>query len=181
MVTVPPLRLDQDFRARSGDGKAAEIEEEQVRRGIDAAQRAIKRERRQRERRLETLRQHDLENIAGGDVLLGAQHHALEFVRRGVRSRRDVRAARQSISGRAADLSSGRSSASTTADRRSTARASAALALTPACGRTGVTTVMVSSTASKTITKVGRTRIASGMPIGSGPGRGNSSISRTMS
>ena len=67
------------------------------------------------------------------------------------------------------------------ADRRSTARASAAFAVTPGCGRTGVTTVMVSSTASNTITIVGRTRIASGMPIGSGAGGGNSSISRTMS
>ncbi len=82
----------------------------------------------------------------------------------------------------AAALSSGRSSASTTADSRSTARASAALAFTPACGRTGVTMVIVSSTASKAITRVGRTRTASGIPIGSGPGAGNeSSISRTTS
>ena len=48
-------------------------------------------------------------------------------------------------------------------------------------GRTGVTTVMVSCTASNTITTVGRIMTASGMPIGSGLGAGSSSISRTMS
>ena len=67
-------------------------------------------------------------------------------------------------------MSSGLSSASTTADRRSIARDSAALAVDPECARTGVTTVIVSSTASKAMTSVGRTRIASGMPIGSWPG-----------
>ena len=80
------------------------------------------------------------------------------------------------------DLSSGRSSASTIADKRSAARASAASALMPARGRTGVTTVMVSFTASKAITKVGRSRIASGISIGSGGGSPNvSSIRRTVS
>ena len=58
------------------------------------------------------------------------------------------------------------------AERRSVARVSAALArdARPA-RRTGVTMVIVSSTASKTMTTVGRTRIASGMPIGSRRGR----------
>jgi len=45
----------------------------------------------------------------------------------------------------------------------------------------GVTTVMVSFTASNTITTVGRIMIASGMPTASGLGGGKSSISRTMS
>ena len=47
--------------------------------------------------------------------------------------------------------------------------------------RTGVTTVMVSLTASNTTTIVGRTSTASGIPIASGLGCGSSSISRTMS
>ncbi len=95
MVTVPSAELDQDFRARSGDGEPAEVEKIEKGRRIDPPQRAVERERRQRERRLEALRQHDLENIAGGDVFLGAQHHAFEFFRRGVRSRLDVERTRQ--------------------------------------------------------------------------------------
>src|SRR5471032_1440503 len=73
-----------------------------------------------------------------------------------------------------ADLSSGRSNASTTAESRPVARASAALADRPGSGRTGVTTVIESLTASKTTTSVGRISTASGMPIGSGLGAGNS-------
>jgi hypothetical protein len=81
----------------------------------------------------------------------------------------------------AAALSSGRSSASTIAESRSLARASAALAEMPGSGRTGVTTVMVSLIASNTTISVGRIRIASGTPIGSALGAASSSISRTMS
>ena len=79
--------LDQDFRARSGDREVAEVEEIEIGRGIDPPQRAIERERRQLERRLEALRQHDLEDVAGGDVFLGGAHHALVFGRRGVGAR----------------------------------------------------------------------------------------------
>ena len=79
------------------------------------------------------------------------------------------------------DLSSGRSRLSTTRASRSTARASADFASTFFSGRTGVTIVIESFTASKTTMIVGRTSIASGMPIGSGLGAANSSISRTMS
>ena len=88
---------------------------------------------------------------------------------------------RAGVDVRRAALSSGRSSASTIAGSRSVARASAALAVTPGSGRTGVTTVMLSFTASNTTTSVGRISTASGMPIGSGLGGGSSSISRTMS
>jgi hypothetical protein len=87
-------------------------------------------------------------------------------------------AAARSLAG---SLTSGRSRASTTAVSRSTARLNARSAGSPAAGRTGVTRVMVSSTESKMITTVGRTRMASGIPIGSGLGAGSSSISRTMS
>jgi hypothetical protein len=81
----------------------------------------------------------------------------------------------------AAACPSGRSSASTTADRRSCARSSAVCADTAGSGRTGVTTVIVSFTASNTTTSVGRISTASGIPIGSGWDAGSSSISRTMS
>ena len=40
------LDLDQDFRARAGDGEVAEIEEVHVGRGVGAAQRAVERRRR---------------------------------------------------------------------------------------------------------------------------------------
>ena len=60
----------EDLGARADEREVAEIEVEEERRGIGAAQRAIERERRQRERRREALRQHDLEDVAGGDVLL---------------------------------------------------------------------------------------------------------------
>ena len=76
---------------------------------------------------------------------------------------------------------SGVSRASTTAASRSPARVKAVSAATPLSGRTGVTTVIASLTASNTTTRVGRTSTASGMPIGSGLGGGSSSISRTMS
>ncbi len=66
-------------------------------------------------------------------------------------------------------------------DRRSIARLSALAASTPFSGRTGVTTVRASFTASNTTINVGRTSTASGIPIGSGLFTGKSSISRTMS
>src|SRR6185312_14871048 len=43
------------------------------------AQRAIKRERGERERRGEPLREDDLEDVAGDDVLLRLLHHLLVF------------------------------------------------------------------------------------------------------
>ena len=81
----------------------------------------------------------------------------------------------------AASLPSGRSSASTIAESRSAARLNAAAGVTSGSGRTGVTTVIVSCTASNTMITVGRIMTASGMPIGSGLCGGSSSISRTMS
>ena len=83
--------------------------------------------------------------------------------------------------GAVAALSSGRSSASTTPASRARRARSAAFAETPGSGRTGVTTVIASFTASNTTMSVGRISTASGMPIGSGWEAGRSSISRTMS
>ena len=62
--------LDHDFR---------EVQEIKIGGWIDAAQSSIEREWRQREWQLEALREHDLENIACGNVLFGPHHHALEL------------------------------------------------------------------------------------------------------
>ena len=77
MVTTSLRDLDQDFRARAGNRVAAEVEEVEIRRRIGPPQRAIERKRRQRERRLEALCQHDLKGVAGGDVVLGLGTMAL--------------------------------------------------------------------------------------------------------
>ena len=63
----------QDLRARPSHGEAIEIEVVEEGRRIDAPERAIEREGGKRERRLEALAQHHLEDVAGGDVLLGAR------------------------------------------------------------------------------------------------------------
>ena len=56
----------------------AEVELEHVRRRVDHAQRAVDVERiGAGARRLEALREHDLEDVAGEDVLLGARHRRL--------------------------------------------------------------------------------------------------------
>ncbi len=161
--------LDQDFRARAGDGEAAEIEKIKIRRRVGPPQRAVERERRQRERRLETLREHDLEGVAGGDVVLCRAHHRLVFVPASywiVAARRAgprrIRQATCRAAGR--DFRQCRRAARPHAS-------SAVLASTPFSGRTGVTTVIESFTASNTTMMVGRTSTASGMPIGSGFGR----------
>ena len=107
----------QHLGARSGDRVAAEVEEIQKRRRIDAAQRAVERKRRQRERRLEALRQHHLENVAGQDVVLGLLHHASGIRPAWCWISAECRAGR--VACPAAALSSGRSSASTTPARRS--------------------------------------------------------------
>ena len=67
----------EDLGAGSDDGEAGQVEEIQERRGVHAAQCTIEVERGQRERAGETLRQHDLENIACGDVVLGAKDDTL--------------------------------------------------------------------------------------------------------
>ena len=169
----------QHLRARPGDGVAAEVEEIQKRRRIDPPQRAVERERRQRERRLEALRQHHLENIAGQDVVLGLLHHGPVFGGRGVGFRRDVER-RRARWPRPPCRAAGRAHRPR---RRAAprARASAAFAVTPGSGRTGVTTVICPSPRRTPRSSVGRISTASGMPIGSGWAAGSSSISRTMS
>ena len=68
----------QNLRRGSDDGEPAEIQEEQERCRIDPPQRAIQRERRQRERYREPLADHDLKRVAGRDVFLAAGHRVDE-------------------------------------------------------------------------------------------------------
>ena len=75
---------NQDLRARARDGEAPEVEKIEERRRIDSPQRPVERERRQVERRLETLRQYHLKHITGSNVLLGGVDHAFVFGRRRV-------------------------------------------------------------------------------------------------
>ncbi len=65
----------QHFRARSHHREAAVIEEEQEGRGVEAPERAIEREGRQAERHAQPHRRHDLEDLAGADVLLRRLDH----------------------------------------------------------------------------------------------------------
>ena len=81
----------QDLRARADEREVAEVEMEQERRRVEAAQRAVERERRQRERRREALRQHDLEDVAGADVLLRPLDHGEILARARVRARLRLR------------------------------------------------------------------------------------------
>jgi hypothetical protein len=78
------LHPHQDFRARSGDGEVAEIEEIHVGAGIGPAQGAVERRGGQGELGFEALAQHHLEDIPGGDVVLGLGYHAEIFVFRRV-------------------------------------------------------------------------------------------------
>ena len=67
---------DEDFGARSDDGKAGKVEEIEERRWVHPTQSAVESDRRQLERGREALRKHDLEDIARGNVLLRRIHHA---------------------------------------------------------------------------------------------------------
>ena len=135
----------QDLRARADELEAAEIEEEQERRGIEPAQRAVEREGRQRERRGEALRRHDLEDIAGADVVLGrARPWPRNRASVRVRDRRSAAAAAgPRPGGRGA---SGPSSVGDASLRAARARAHRRRGATPAGGRTGVTSEISSGT-----------------------------------
>ena len=80
-ATLPPFDAHQHLGRRADDRPAADAEEVHVRRRVDVPQRAIDRERVGVERRLEPLRQHDLVDVAGGDVLLRRADHPLELRR----------------------------------------------------------------------------------------------------
>ena len=79
----PALRLDERLGRGADQREAVQLEQEQVRRRVDAPQRAVELERRRRRRPLCPLREHDLEGVAGPDVLLRAHHRTLVLVSRG--------------------------------------------------------------------------------------------------
>src|SRR3546814_5053753 len=65
----------ENFGARAGEREAGQIEMVEKGGGVHAAQRAVQLERRQRERRGEALREHDLKDVAGDDIILRGGHH----------------------------------------------------------------------------------------------------------
>src|SRR5215218_4573655 len=71
----------QDFRAGADDLKVGEVEIAQEGRRVDPPQRSVERERWQREGSFEALRENDLKNVAGANILLGARNHGLELGR----------------------------------------------------------------------------------------------------
>ena len=86
------MRLDarafdahQHLRRRADDRHAAHADEIHVRRRVHVPQRAVDRERIGGDVRLEPLRQHDLVDVAGRDVLLRRPHLLLEPLARDVR------------------------------------------------------------------------------------------------
>ena len=66
------LALDDRLRRAADEREVAELEQEEIRRRVDAAERAVELERRRRGRPLGALRDHDLEDVALADVLLRA-------------------------------------------------------------------------------------------------------------
>ena len=88
------LDAHQHLRRRADDRAVADAQEIHVGRRVDVPQRAVDREGVGVDGRLEALRQHDLVDVAGGDVLLRRPHHLLELLARDVR-RHLERAARR--------------------------------------------------------------------------------------
>ena len=169
----------QDFRAGDDDLEAAEIEEAEIGRGIDAPERAIERKRRQIEAAGEALRQHDLERVARDDVVLRAGDHREEF---GLARVRDCLVREQASDRQRARHDRAGPPAPPPRRRAAPARLPARRGRRcPERGRIGVTTTISSRTLSNTTITVGRIRIASGTPIGSGLAGGSRSMWRTMS
>ncbi len=77
----------QDFRARANDLEAAEVEKAEVGGWVDPPQRAVKRKCWQVEAACEPLRQHNLERVAGGDIVLRTGDHRLVLVLGRIRPR----------------------------------------------------------------------------------------------
>ena len=72
------LEADQNLRRGADDVVVLEIEIEHVGRRVQAAQRAVERQRAGAERLGHALREHDLHDVALGNVILGLAHGLLE-------------------------------------------------------------------------------------------------------
>ena len=97
-----PSRLDERLRRGADECEAVELEQEEVRRRVDAPQRAVELERARRGRPLGALREDDLERVAGADVLLRLHDRALVLVPRREPARRARPRARRAAPARAA-------------------------------------------------------------------------------
>ena len=71
------LARDEPLGRGADERDPVELEEEEVRRRVDAAKRAVDVERRRRRRPFGALRRHALEDVAGDDVPLHDAHHLL--------------------------------------------------------------------------------------------------------
>ena len=67
---LSPVGLDEGLGRRADQAQPIELQQEEVRRGVDAAQGAVELERGSRSRPLGPLGEHDLEGVPGPDVLL---------------------------------------------------------------------------------------------------------------
>jgi hypothetical protein len=168
----------QDLRARSGDREAAEVEEEQERCRIDPAQRAVEREGESPNGaskrcdsttwKMSPAAMYSLAratiawNSSGLVFEVGGTASGPAIAVRGFLVERPVECVHHGVEPLGRAIERGR-------------------ALTPGSGRTGVTSVIVSSTVLEHDHTVGRTMMASAMPTGSCLRAGSSSISRTMS
>ena len=74
---VPALAFDDRLRRGADQREPVELEQEEVRRRVDPAQRAIELERGRGRRPLGALRDDDLERVARADVVLRATHAPL--------------------------------------------------------------------------------------------------------
>ena len=81
---APAADGEQRLGARAGDLEVAEVQEVHVGARVDVAQAPVDRERLDRDRRGPALRGHDLEGVAGVDVLDDARDHRLEALARHV-------------------------------------------------------------------------------------------------
>src|SRR4029077_420541 len=71
------LALDERLRRGADQREAVQLEQEQVRRRVDAAERTVEVERRRGRGPRRALREHDLECIARADVVLRGAYRAL--------------------------------------------------------------------------------------------------------
>src|SRR5919206_476325 len=72
-----PLELDERLGRGADERELLELQQEEVGRGVDAAERAVEVERGSPGRPPGPLREHDLERVPGADVLLRAPHARL--------------------------------------------------------------------------------------------------------
>jgi hypothetical protein len=76
-VRAAAFELHEGFGRGADEREVVELQQEEVRGGVDAAKRAVEVERGGGRSPLGPLREHDLERVAGADVLLRPPHARL--------------------------------------------------------------------------------------------------------